>query len=158
MNIKSLSAAVLLASSFTLTACGGAEEAPVEVDGIAGLEISDARMVLNAVEGNPAAVYFEAKYDGDRPFSIRAADVEGTGSAMLHTYGEWNLEVQMMDAGMIPMKKGDTVSFKPGDLHVMAMEPSADLKPGGKAEVTLIISGGDKHSFDAEILAAGDAR
>ncbi|MEP2736428.1 MAG: copper chaperone PCu(A)C [Erythrobacter sp.] len=158
MAFSRLIAAPLIASSLLLSACGETEEAPAEFDGIAGLEISNARMVLGAVEGNPAAVYFDASYSGDRAFSIRTADVAGAKSSVMHTYGEWNREVQMMDAGLIPVKNGTEVSFKPGDLHIMAMEPSPELKPGGKTEVTIIISGGDKHSFEAEILAAGDER
>jgi copper(I)-binding protein len=158
MKFSRIFAAPLLAATITLAACGEAEEAPVEVDGIEGLEISNARLVLGAVEGNPAAVYFDAAYNGDRAFSIRSADVAGAAMTKMHTYGEWNREVQMMDAGMIPMQKGTEVSFEPGALHLMAMDPSAELQPGGKTEVTLIVSGGDKHSFEAEILAAGDER
>jgi copper(I)-binding protein len=160
MDIQKLGAAALIAASLTLSACGGgAEEAAVEeVDGIPGLEISDARLVLNAVEGNPAAAYFELSYEGERPLSIRAADVAGAQSALLHVYGEYDFKVQMMEALPIPLTKGTKVSFKPGDLHVMAMDVSPDLKPGGTTEVTLIVSGGDKHSFDAEIRGAGEER
>ena len=56
------------------------------------------------------------------------------------------------------LKKGDKVEFKPGDLHVMAMGVSPDLQPGGTTEVTLTVSGGNKHTFDAEIRAAGEER
>lgn len=160
MKTKSMIAAIMLASTFSLTACGGgAEEASSELEaGIAGLEISNARMVLAPVSGNPAAVYFDVKYSGDRRLTINSADVAGTKSSMIHDYGEYDFKVQMMEALPIPMTNEAEVNFIPGGLHVMAMDVSPDIQPGGKTEVTITVSGGDKHSFDAEILAAGDER
>ena len=152
-----LTGLALLAMPLALTGCDTQEEVAAETDGIPGIEIANARMVLNAVEGNPAAVYFDIAYEGDRNLTIRAADVEGAESAALHSYGEWEGQVQMMDALPVPLKTGETVSFKPGDLHVMAMNPSSALQPGRTAEVTLTVAGGDKISFPATIQAAGDA-
>lgn len=151
--------AAALGSASLLTACGSEPDAPVEVEGtIPGMTITDARMVLNAVEGNPAAVYFDVNYDGDRGLTIRRADVDQAESAAMHDYGEYDFKVQMMDALPVPLSKGSKVEFKPGGLHVMAFDPSPDLKPGGTVEVTLTVSGGDTHKFEADILAAGDER
>ena len=159
MRMTRAFAAALLASTMTLAACGDAEEAPVEdVDGIAGLNITNPRMVLAPVEGNPAAVYFEADYSGDRLIAISAADVAGTESAMIHEYASDTFDNKMIDAPPQALRKGKPVLFEPGGLHVMAMGVSPDLKPGGTTEVTLTVSGGDKHSFEAKILAAGDER
>ena len=157
-TFKTIMAAGALSSAMLLSACGGEAEAPVEeVEGtIPGMTIENARMALNAVEGNPAAVYFDLKYEADRALSISRASVAGAGSATLHDYGEYDFKVQMMEALPIPLTNGTEVNFKPGGLHVMAFEPSADLKPGGKAEVTIVVSGGDSHVFEADILAAGD--
>lgn len=157
-TIKSAMLAGALGSAMLLSACGGEAEAPVEeVEGqIPGMTVENARMALNAVQGNPAAVYFDLKYDADRALSISRAEVTGAASATLHDYGEYDFKVQMMEALPIPLTKGDEVNFKPGGLHVMAFEPSADLQAGGKAEVTIIVSGGDSHTFEADILAAGD--
>ncbi len=149
----------LLAAALSLTACSSEPEAPAEEAGtIPGMTIENPRMVLNAIEGNPAAVYFDLKYEGDRGLTIRKAEVAQAGSATLHDYGEYDFKVQMMEALPIPLTNGTEVEFKPGALHVMAFEPSADLKPGGTAEVTITVSGGGTHTFDAEVLAAGDER
>ena len=143
-----------------LSACGGdAEDAEAPVEGvIPGVTIEDARMVLAPVEGNPAAIYFDFAYDGDSAFSLGRVSVEGASSAVMHQYGEYDFKVQMMEALPIPVTSGTKVEFKPGDLHVMAFEPSADLQPGGKTEVTLTISGGKTHKFEADILDANDER
>ncbi|MCK0128385.1 copper chaperone PCu(A)C [Erythrobacter sp. F6033] len=158
--LKSVLAAATLAGTVTLSACGGeADTAVEEVAGtIPGMSIENPRMVLNAVEGNPAAVYFKLKYDADRGLSIATAEVAQAGSSTLHDYGEYDFKVQMMEALPITLTKGTEVEFKPGGLHVMAFDPSPELKPGSKAEVTLRVSGGQTHTFEAEVLAAGDER
>ena len=158
--MRKLFQAVLLATaSLSLTACGE-EPAPVESEeatGIPGLTVSDGRMVMNAVDGNPAAIYFKLSYDGDRGLAIRSAEVAGAESAMLHEYGENQGVREMMEALPINLRKGTELAFEPGSRHVMAMGLSPELRPGGTTEVTLTVSGGGKASFPVDIVAAGDA-
>ena len=148
------------AAMLGLAACGGEAEAPAEaVAGqVPGMTISNARLVLAPVAGNPAAVYFDLAYEGDQGLTIRKADVEGAGMTMMHEYGEWDNKVQMMEALPIALTKGTEVAFEPGGLHVMAMEPPADWKPGDKVQVTLTMSGGGTQVFEAEVRAAGEER
>ena len=150
-------AATLALSSLALASCGE-EPVPETTDGIDVVEITNARIVLGPVAGNPAAVYFDVAYGGDRALTIRAADVEGAGSAAMHQYSEWDGQMQMMEALPVALASGDDVSFEPGGLHIMAMDPPAEWQPGGTAEVTLTVAGGDKVSFPAEIRAAGEER
>jgi periplasmic copper chaperone A len=156
---KLLIAAALAATATTLAGCGeAAPPAQEQEDTIAGMKITNARMVLAPVAGNPAAIYFDLAYDGDRNVALNRAEVKGAKSAMFHDYGEYDFKVQMMDMLPFPLKKGDKVEFKPGSKHLMAMEPDASLKPGGKTEATVIVSGGKRHTFPVEIRAAGDER
>jgi hypothetical protein len=159
MKFTQIAAAGLIASSLALAACSEPEPV-VEAapEGVPGLSVENARLVLAPVNGNPAAVYFDLKYDGDRGLSIRRADVAGAESAQLHAYGEWEGKMQMAEAMPIAITKGTEISFKPGDLHVMAFNLDDSIEPGGTVEVTLTVSGGDKYSFDAEVRAAGDER
>ncbi|RDC59939.1 hypothetical protein HME9302_01136 [Alteripontixanthobacter maritimus] len=159
MNKVQLAAGLLGFSALTLSGCG--ESAPTEEvapEAVPGLSVTDGRMVLAAVEGNPAAVYFNLAYDGDRGLALNRVAVEGAEDATFHQYGEMDFQVEMMEMSPSPLKKGTKLEFKPGSQHVMATGVSPDLKPGGTTEVTLIVSGGDKLSFPVEILAAGDAR
>lgn len=157
---NSLGAALLLGSAMTLSACG--EEAPAvepKVEGvIEGITIENARMVLAPVEGNPAAIYFDFAYEGDRVFSLDRFSVEGAENVVMHQFGEYDFKVQMMEAMPVPVKSGDTVEFKPGDLHVMVEGVPEGIEAGGTVEVTMKVSGGDTHVFDAEVRAAGDER
>jgi len=154
-------AAGLAVAMLGLAACGGAAEAPAAeaVAGqVPGMTITNARLVLAPVEGNPAAVYFDLSYEGEQGLTIRKADVEGAGMTMMHDYGEYDFKVQMMEALPVALTKGSKVAFKPGALHVMAMEPPASLKPGDTVKVTLTMSGGATQVFEAEVRAAGEER
>jgi len=167
MHIKGRSGfnAILLgtagAAILALSACGDEAGAPTTetVAGqVAGLTISNPRLVLAPVAGNPAAVYFDLSYEGDKGLTIRKAEVEGAGMTMIHDYGEYDFKVQMMEALPVAITKGTKVAFAPGALHVMAMEPPASLKPGDTVKVTLTMSGGATHSFEAAVRAAGEER
>ena len=142
-----------------LAGCSGAKKPAATVEeGIPGLTVSNARMVLAPVEGNPAAVYFDLNYEGDRSLALSRASVEGAKSATFHDYGEYDMQRQMMDMLPLPLSKGTKVSFEPGGKHIMAMDVSPELKPGGTAQVTITVSGGKSQTFPAEIKAAGDER
>lgn len=156
---RSLIALALIGAGLPLGACGEAPaEAPAAEAGIPGMKITNARMVLAPVAGNPAAIYFDLAYDGDRSVALNRAEVKGAKGAMFHDYGEYDSKVQMMDMLPLPLKKGDRVEFKPGGKHLMVMDPDPSLKPGGTTEATIIVSGGKRHTFPVEIRAAGDER
>ncbi len=154
-------AAALAASTLFLGACsdGAGDAAAIdEVDGIAGLDITNSRMMLAPVAGNPAAIYFDIANNSDRNIAIRRADVAGAASAQLHDVMEYNFEMTMGEMPPLMLEPGDEVSFEPGGKHVMVFEPSEELQAGGTTEVTLTVAGGDKHSFQVPIQAAGDER
>ncbi|MXO73798.1 copper chaperone PCu(A)C [Altererythrobacter aerius] len=157
---RSLFAFALAAAALPLSGCGETPaEAPAAPENtIPGMTISNARMVLAPVSGNPAAIYFDLAYDGDRSLALNRAEVKGAKSAMFHDYGEYDFKVQMMEMLPVPLQKGTRVTFEPGGKHMMAMEPDASLKPGGTTEATVIVSGGARHTFPVEIRAAGDER
>lgn len=158
MKHSIFTAAALALAAAALASCGS--EAPVEEaapEGIPGLTVTEAKMVLNAVKGNPAAVYFKLKYEGDRGLAIRKAAVEGAESAMLHVYAPNAYgEREMMEALPITLSKGTDLTFEPGGQHIMAMGLSPDIKPGDKVNVTLTVSGGGSTTFAADVKAAGD--
>ncbi len=157
--MKPIYAALLLAGTSSLAACSGEAEAPAEAEqGIAGLEVTDARLVLPPVSGNPAAIYFNLANKGDRGIAIRTASVEGAASAQIHGTMEWSGEMTMGESGPQSVQPGDTLTFEPGALHVMAFDLGPEIKEGGTVEVTLTAAGGKTMSFPAEVRAAGDER
>jgi len=153
-------AGVLMPGAFLLGACSEEQEAaPAPVDGVVpGMTVENGRVVLAPVSGNPAAVYFDLAYDGERALSLYDAEVAGTGEAMIHQTVVEPGQNRMVESVPIPLRPGDSIEFKPGDYHVMAMDVSPELEAGGTTEVTLKLSGGGTHKFDAEVRAAGDER
>ena len=77
---------------------------------------------------------------------------------MIHQMSTWSRKADMQEMSQIGVPANGELAFKPGGLHVMAMDLDDTLAAGGTAEVTLTFAGGDKASFPAQILAAGDAR
>ena len=143
-----------------LSACGSeaeveAPEGPVEMRGV---EISNARLILPAVGGNPGVVYFDLAFDGERNVQLRAVSVAGAASATMHEYIEWNGGSEMGELIPQVIAPGATLSFEPGGKHIMAMELADELEAGTTTQVTLSFSGGSSYTFDAEIREPGDDR
>ncbi len=160
MKTKSILASVAaIGLVMGAAACGGEVEEPVvnaEPDAPEGIAVSGGWMALPAVAGNPAAVYFTIENTSDRNRMIRAANVDGAQSAMLHQMGAWNMQPSMDELMQLDIPAGESIAFEPGSYHVMAMDVAETLEVGAETEVTLTFVGGDKVSFPVEIRAAGD--
>lgn len=155
--MKSIYAAVALSlSGLALSGCFQNAEVEGEEE-VAPIAASEGRMFLPAVEGNPAAVYFNLENTSDRAISVRRADVEGAASAELHDYMEYD-DTEMGSIGIVTVQPGETVSFEPGGKHVMAFEVSPDLQPESVTSVTLTMAGGKTMSFDVDVLPADAER
>ena len=155
--------AAAMAASVALAGCE--EEVPYSNYGqqdekgvIPGLEVTNAKLVLPPVAGNPAAIYLDMAYSGDKSIAISGVEVAGAKNAEIHNTMEWNREMTMSKSGPIPLKNGDKVSFVSGKTHIMAFEPPADLKAGSKVKVTLKLAGARTHEFEAEVQTAGEER
>ena len=160
MKSAILGSAALALATFALAGCGGNEAAESEASDASadGISITDARLILPAVAGNPGAVYFTVANDGERDKFIRAASVEGAQSAVLHQMGTWNNQPSMDEVFQVPVKAKAELKFEPGGLHVMANGLPETLTAGSQAQVTVTFVGGKTATFPAEVRAAGDER
>ena len=155
MKRRDWSAIALAIAALGPTACGEApEQAVAGPEAPEGISVTNGRLMLPAVAGNPGAVYFDIANSGTANRMIRAASVAGAGSAMMHT----TVDDAMQETLQVMVQPGETVKFEPGGHHVMAMSLADTVAAGGTAEVTLTFVGGDKVSFPAEVRAAGDER
>lgn len=155
--MKTLSTAVAL--SLALAACSQSDEAAKpDEENPTGLVVTNARLLLPPVAGNPAAVYFDLKNDGNRAIAVRRADIADAKTTSMHDMMEYNREMTMADMGPLTVPQGQTIKFEPGGKHVMAFDLSPELKAGGKTEMTLTIAGGDKVSVEVPVQAAGAER
>lgn len=156
---RAVLAIALGASLPGLAACSGAADAPTgQAEGATSLTVSNARVVLAPVAGNPAAVYFDLSYSGSAPVTLTSVAVEGAGMTMIHDYAESAGKMQMTMTDAVPLSADAPVTFAPGGLHVMAMEPSDTLTAGSTAKVTLTLSDGTTATVDAPVRAAGEER
>jgi len=161
MRGQVLAAAILAAMALLPAACSGGDEAAQQAgdpEAPEGITVSDARLMLPPVSGNPAAVYFTIANSSGRDAMIRTANVQGAGIAALHQTATWNLQTDMQEVFQQPVPAGGSVAFEPGGLHVMANDLADTVAPGSTVQVTLTFVGGDKISFPAEVRAAGDER
>jgi len=142
--------------------CGRGEEKAAEQtanpDAPEGITVTNGRLLLPPVSGNPAAIYFDITNNSGQDAMIRSVNVDGAGMAMLHTTVTSNRQTAMEEVSQQPLHTGETLSFEPGGLHVMAGGLADTITPGSTVEVTLTFVGGDKVSFPAEVRAPGDAR
>lgn len=129
-----------------------AENGPAAPEGIS---VTNARLMLPAVKGNPGAIYFDVANSGSQNRVIRAASVSGAGSTMMHTTVE---DGAMQEATQVMVPAGGNAKFEPGGNHVMANDLADTLVAGGKTDVTVTFVGGGKISFPADVRAAGDER
>lgn len=136
---------------------GSAAEAstPTAPETKPGLSLSDGRLVLPAVTGNPAAAYFTLTNRSPKPVTVAAVDVAGSMMVMLHeTKGEGGHST-MADLAPPVLKPGESVAFAPGGKHVMIHDVPPEWKPGGTTELTLTFADGDKLSAPLAIRAPG---
>lgn len=152
-------------ATLALAACGNQQQpagkrnaAPAQASPAEGISVSDGRLVLPAVHGNPGAVYFTVHNDSGSKATLDAVAVEGARSAMLHQSTMVDGHSEMKSMQQVDVPAGGELAFSPGGRHVMAMDLGDALKPGGTTNVTLSFADGEKATFPAEILAAGDAR
>ena len=158
MSKTIFSAVASAALALGLAGCSSEPEAPVEAapEAPEGISVSDGRMNLPAVAGNPASVYFTITNTSDANQMMRSANVEGAGSAAFHETAEWSGQIDMQELLQVDVPAGESVTFEPGGKHVMANDVDAALEAGGEIEVTLSFVRGDKVSFPVRLLAPGD--
>lgn len=147
-------AATVLCAAGGLSGCGQ-ETAPVQQQAADAIAVTDGRMVLNAVSGRPAAIYFNLANNSDKPITLRGVEVAGAGSAMMHSYQEWDGQMVMGEMAPLVVQPGGATRFEPGGQHVMAMDVASNVQAGGSTDVTLKLLGGGRRTFSISILAPG---
>ena len=133
----------------------GEAQVAADPDAPAGISVSEARLTLPAVSGNPGALYFTISNTGDGDLTIASASINGAGMAMLHQTVTEGGQSRMSDLPEIPLPAGQEVSLAPGGMHVMAMQLDEGLVADGETEATVTFSSGDKVSFPVEIVPPG---
>lgn len=153
--------ALPLAVSFSvlaLAACGGAKDedkaAPTAApEAKPGIAVSNGKMILPAVSGNPGGVYFTLENSGTNTVSIASIAIDGVGKSEVHQ----TIGGKMKPVDRLDVEGKTTLKFERGGLHVMAFDLDSKLKAGGTTEMTVTFSDGDKVSAPLMLEAMGAA-
>lgn len=94
--------------------------------------------------GGPMAGYMEIGNHTDAPIRLVAAESPAFGSIMIHrsVVREGQARMQHQSRG-VEIQSGGSAVFKPRDLHLMLMQPQAELEVGDQVEVVLRFEGAD---------------
>ena len=142
-------------AALSLSACSGEADKPgaaasAAPDAKPGVKVTDARLVLPGVAGNPGAAYFSLENQSNASVSIAAVTIDGVGRTELHA-----ADMKTVDAGKAEAKTH--LDFKQGSAHVMLFDVSDRLKAGDETELTVTFADGDKMTVTAKVEAMGTA-
>ncbi len=105
------------------------------------LEIDNARIRL-VPGGGPMAGYMALRNHSDQLIRLTAASSDAFGRVMIHRTVVEDGQARMAhQSGGVAIAPGEVVEFKPRDLHLMLMQPRAELEVGDTVEVELTFEG-----------------
>lgn len=141
-----------LAAALALAGCQQqAAKDETNPDSVEGVSVSDGRLVLPAVMGNPGAAYFTIDNMSPAPVTVAGVYIDAAEKAEMHQ----TVEGAMEPLDSLHVAAAETVEFKPGGKHVMAFGLKGYLAPASKVEMTLTFSNGDKISAPLIVEAPG---
>jgi hypothetical protein len=89
---------------------------------------------------SPSGGYFTMKNTGKTDATLTGAKSPACGMLMLHQSKETGGMSSMEDVTSVPVPAGGEVRFAPGGFHLMCMDPTTAIKPGGSVTVTFMFA------------------
>ncbi len=128
----------LAATLLTLLAAGPAPPEGSEARIEAGkLVILHPWSRATAAAGAPAVGYLSITNTGAAPERLLGADCAIAGMTMLHTTTRDGAVARMRAVDSLPIPPGGTLTLAPGGSHLMLMDTTQALAPGGRFACTL---------------------
>jgi len=103
----------------------------------------------------PAAAYLSVTNRGAESDTLVAVESPVAARAMAHRTTMDNGVMKMEPAGTVEIPPGETVTFKPGGLHIMLMKLRQPLKKGGTLTLTLRFERAGAVTIEAPIAGPG---
>lgn len=119
--------------------------------GSEGIEIEDA-WGRTAPSSAANAAFYMTINGSDADDALVSADAEACGAVELHetVMSDGVMNMQHLPRG-IPIAAGSVVSLEPGGMHIMCIERTADLAPGGVISISLDFATGPTQVIEFEI-------
>jgi len=132
-----------------LSACGGSEPTPPAPP--AGPAAS---VRLPAVPGRPAAGYFELRVEGDRGALLSVTSPQAGRIELHETMTHGNM-TSMRPIDRLPVRDGETLSFRPGGRHLMLFDIDRRVAAGGGIDLVLHFERGEPVTLAARLVPTG---
>ncbi len=117
-----------------------------------GLIVGDARLVLPAVPGRPAAAYFTIRNPGSTPRKLMNVVIAGASESQMHETSGGTMRA----LGSVEVPANGAVQFTAGGRHVMVFGLPSTLRTGG-VQATLTFDRGDRVTTALAIQPPGGA-
>ena len=144
-RIRYSSTALLLGSILLLPGAAGAAES--------GITLKNAWVRL-IVSVRPAAGYFTLDNTTAQPKTLIGARSPACGQLMLHRSMQDSGQEKMVMVKQVTVPARGSLSFTPGDYHLMCMQPAPTMKVGGSVPVTLTFADGGTLTADFPVKGA----
>ena len=146
-------ASALVAASLALSACNQRPDpaASASQEPRPEIEITNARIVVSPVSGNPAAGYFELTNNTGEPVVLTDVSVAETSRTEMHE----TMGTSRVQLSTITIQAGGQAVFAPGGNHVMIFGPPPASAAGRTRNMTFLFEGGRREKADAVIQARG---
>jgi periplasmic copper chaperone A len=102
------------------------------------------------------AGYLQIHNPGDEPLVIVGAESALFQSIEIHGTVTDDGVARMRLQDTVTVGPGETVSFEPGGLHLMLMQPVDDIPESGALELSLVLEDGKRLEFNASIGQPAD--
>ncbi len=101
--------------------------------------------------GSASAAYLTVVNRLDVPVQLTAARAAGFGSVAIHETRIVDGQARMVHATPLLIPARGQVAFSPGGLHLMLMQPQAELTAGATVTIQLLFDGREPLSVDAVV-------
>jgi len=147
--MRSMMTCLLLAMGLTGPASAG------ETFRVGAIEIETPWARASIGTTRPVAAYFTIRNTGTYPDRLITVANPSAGMASIHRTTKEGGVMRMSPAGPIEISPGQTITLKPGDLHVMMMKLKSPLKKGEKTELALTFERAGKIKVLTPIFGPG---
>lgn len=127
--------------ALVLGACAG---------GAPDIEVGAARAGLPA--GGASQIVVGVRNDGDGDDELVRASSPAAAAIEVHRTRIEEGRATMTELDGVTVPAGETVSFRPGGLHLMMVEPDESVREGGTFPLTLHFDRSGEHTVEVEVV------
>jgi periplasmic copper chaperone A len=124
---------------------------PVSVPGEAGAVVSGAWVRAVPPTARMTAGYLSVHNPGPEPLVIIGAESPLFASVEVHGTEITDGVARMRQQSAVTVAPGEAVSFEPGGLHLMLMQPVDGIPSSGTVEISLLLQDGARLEFLASV-------